>query len=221
MKAIESFLLGFPALFSIVNPLVGAFFYREVTSDLSHSTRVRLASQVAVYSALVMLVSLWLGAYVLNFFGISLAAMRIAGGTLLALRAYQLLDAPETQEARKSAQAGTPIEEDANTAGLAFFPLTMPLTTGPGTMSVAIALGSSRPASGDGLLEYFTGVSLAALVVAVMVWISYRSADRLAELLNASARQTISRISAFLMMCIGVQITLIGLEDEVRRFMAG
>jgi multiple antibiotic resistance protein len=214
MNAVSAFLLAFPALFSIVNPPGGAFIFHEVTAGLPHAARVRLAWRVALYSLLMMLSALWGGAYVLNFFGISLAALRLAGGAVVALRAWVLLNMPEQQEQDKS---GQPAPELAEIDGIAFFPLTMPLTTGPGTISVAIALGAVRPEAGDGLLPFFFGVSAAALAIAALIWLSYRSADRLAALLGPSARRTIARMSAFLLLCIGVQIMLTGAEDEWHR----
>ena len=212
MSAITAFLLAFPALFSIVNPPGGAFLFHEVTSGLTHEIRARLAGTVGLYSLAVMLVALWGGAYVLNFFGISLGALRIAGGAVVALRAWELLMTPERQEQRKTEQAGEAVED---ASGIAFFPLTMPLTTGPGTIAVCIALGAERPASGQGLLGFFLGVSAAAIAIAGLVWLFYRYADYVAERLGASARRTISRMSAFLLLCIGVQVMLNGVEDEI------
>ena len=97
--AIAAFLLAFPALFSIVNAPGGAFIFNEVTAHLSHRDRARIAGKVAAYSLGVMLGALWFGAYVLNFFGISLAALRLAGGVVVAVHAWALLSAPERQEA--------------------------------------------------------------------------------------------------------------------------
>ena len=144
----------------------------------------------------------------------STSGVGIAGGAVVALRAWDLLMSPERQEQRKSEQAGSAVEVED---GIAFFPLTMPLTTGPGTISVAIALGAERPSSGEGLLEFLLGVSTAALAIALLVWLSYRSADRVADVLGAAARRTISRMSAFLLLCIGVQVMLTGAEDEIHR----
>ena len=183
-----------------------------MTAHLSHAERARLAGRVGLYSLLMMLGTLWGGAYVLNFFGVTLAALRIAGGTVVALQAWHLLMAPEQREARKQEQAGP-----AGSAALemAFFPLTMPLTTGPGTISVAITLGAERPASGLGLLAFFLGVSGAAAVIAALVWVCYRFADQVAGWLGVSARRTVSRLMAFLLLCLGVQILISGIQDVV------
>jgi multiple antibiotic resistance protein len=217
VTALAAFLLAFPALFSIVNPPGAAFIFNEVTNELSHADRMRIAGKVSIYSLAVMLVALWLGAYVLNFFGISLGALRIAGGAVVALRAWDLLMAPERQEARKTEQAG---EGSNEMDAMAFFPLTMPFTTGPGTIAVAVALGAERPAPGQGLLAFFIGVSAAAVAIALLVWLAYRSADWVASKIGAAARRTVSRMSAFLLLCIGVQILINGIAGEITRFMA-
>src|ERR1700712_2439237 len=144
-SVIGAFLLAFPALFSIVNPIGAALIFDQVTSGRTRAERQRMAGKVATYSAIVLLASLWLGGYVLNFFGVSLGALRIAGGLVVAVRAWGLLMPPEVQEERKasSAEPAQNLDDD-----VAFFPLTMPLTTGPGTIAVAIALSSQRPSSG-------------------------------------------------------------------------
>ncbi|MBP2312783.1 MarC family protein [Azospirillum soli] len=208
---LDSFLLAFTALFSIVNPIAMALIFSQVTADRSPKERAQLAKLVGVYSALVMLTALWAGSYVLNFFGISLAALRIAGGFVVAERAWVLLTAPEVQEARKQEQAA-PAE---NIEESAFFPLTIPFTTGPGTISVCIALGATRPANPAALEEFFLGLSTAALAIAVLIWLSYRSADRLVALLGKTRARTLTRLFAFLLLCVGVQILLNGVLDAL------
>lgn len=214
--ALAAFLLAFPALFSIVNPPGGAFIFNEVTAHLPRPERARLAGKVGLYSAFVMLGALWGGAYILNFFGISLAALRLAGGVVVSKHAWDLLSAPERQEARKQEQAGSggPAGED-----LAFFPLTLPFTTGPGTISVAVALGAGRPASPEALIAFFLGVTAAAIAMAVTIWAMYRSADRIAGMMGNTARRTMARLSAFLLLCIGAQIILTGVQDVVSGFL--
>ena len=97
MTAAAAFLLAFPALFSIVNPVGTAFIFDAVTAHLTHADRARIAGRVGFYSLLVMLGALWAGTYILNFFGITISALRIGGGTVVALNAWHLLNAPEHQ----------------------------------------------------------------------------------------------------------------------------
>jgi multiple antibiotic resistance protein len=216
--ALATFLLAVPALFSIVNPPGAAFIFNEVTAHLTAAQRRMLSDKMALYSLGVMLGALFAGSYILEFFGISLAALRIAGGAVVAVRAFDLLNAPERQEARKAEQAES---GEGDVSAMAFFPLTLPFTTGPGTIAVAVALGAQRPRVPADVVWFFAGASAAAVVIAGVIWLSYRSADRIAALLGPSARRTFARLSAFLLLCIGVQIVLAGLADAWRDFGGG
>ena len=211
-----SFLIAFPALFSIVNPLGGALIYSQVTADRSHPERVWLAWRVALYSAGVMLVALWAGASLIGFFGVTLSALRIGGGLVVATRAWELLSAPQQQEDRKQAQAAPA----AGAEDVAFFPLTVPFTAGPGAISVAIALSASRPTRVPDLLPYFAGSSMAAAAVAVLVGLCYASADRVVALLGPAGARVVTRLTAFLLLCIGVQIVLTGVQGALTPILA-
>jgi multiple antibiotic resistance protein len=206
-----SFLLAFSALLSIVNPIGGALIYNEVTAGRTHSERIALAKKIGVYSSIVMLTALWVGASVISFFGISIAALRIAGGAVVAVRAWEMLSAPQDNEDRKQEQAAPAVlSED-----VAFFPLTLPFTTGPGTIAVAIALSSSRPEAPSALASFFAGISAAALAVAVCITVAYSFADRIVDLLGPARSRILTRLAAFLLLCIGTQILLTGIDDAV------
>ncbi len=209
--AVGSFLLGFSALISIVNPFGGALIYNQVTAGSSHRERARLARKIGGYSAIVMLTALWAGASVISFFGISLAALRIAGGLVVAIRGWEMLSLPQQNEDRKQEQAAPASSSD----DVAFFPLTIPFTTGPGTIAVAIALSSSRPAGAPDLAPFFIGTSAAALAVALLVALCYSFADRVVDLLGPARSRILARLAAFLLLCIGTQIFLNGVADAV------
>jgi len=212
-----SFLLAFSTLFSIVNPLGGALIYSRITADRTHDERVSLAWQIATYSGIVMLTALWGGAPILSFFGVTLAALRIAGGLVVCARAWELLSEPEQQEDRKNQQAlPATAKED-----VAFFPLTLPFTTGPGTIAVAIALSANGPAQGSAWVTFVIGASLAAIGVAVVVGLSYASADRIVDFLGPVRSRVVTRLAAFILLCVGVQIALLGVQDATRQILAG
>jgi multiple antibiotic resistance protein len=208
-EAIHAFLLGFPALFSIVNPLAGAFIFREMTEHLTVEHRDALARKVAIYSLLMMMVALWAGSFVLAFFGITLAALRVAGGVVVALTGWTLLNRPEQHEASRQEQ----IAQAIGTDDIAMFPLTMPITAGPGTIAVAVALSASRPKTLDGFAGFFFGQTGAAVALALVIWLAYRSSDRIGHLMGTAGSRTVTRLSAFLLLCIGVQILITGVVD--------
>ena len=207
--AIQSFLLAFSALFSIVNPIGSGLIFSQVTAERSHAERLTLARWIAIYSVLIMLGALWFGAYILNFFGVSLAALRIAGGFVVASAAWGLLNQPEQNEQKKQEQAS----HAEGLADAAFFPLTMPFTTGPGTIAVAIAIGSNLPAGRAEFWPFIVGMSAAAVVVAGIVLVAYSFADRLVGWLGPQQARVVTRLSAFLLLCVGVQIALNGITD--------
>ncbi|AQU88292.1 hypothetical protein B0W47_13390 [Komagataeibacter nataicola] len=208
-----AFLMAFPALFSIVNPLGAALIFAQVTAGHDRRTCVALAGQVAFYSAMLMLASIWIGGLVLSFFGITIDALRIAGGLVVAVRAWSLLQAPETEEARKQAQASGSTQA-ANLMGQAFFPLTMPFTVGPGTIAVAIALGSEGPPAGNHIVFYGV-LSIAAVLVAGIVWAAYAYAEQLLYLLGTTGTRIVSRLAALILLSIGVQILVTGVQGVV------
>lgn len=205
--AVRAFLLAFSALFSIINPIAGALIFHEATQVLPPEQRSRCASKVGFYSLIVMLLALWTGSYVLAFFGISIPALRIAGGVVVALFGWELLKAPEQWESRKRRQAARYTTDD-----LAFFPLTLPITTGPGTISVVIALGAERPDDFAGAMLFFSGASAAAVAMALVIALLYRWADPFADLLGRSGERILTQLAAFLLLCIGVQILITGIQ---------
>ncbi|MCE4225120.1 NAAT family transporter [Methylobacterium sp. C25] len=212
IEAAKSFLAAASALFSIVNPLGGALIFAQITGDRTHADRTVLARRVMVYSAIVLLASLWIGAYVVDFFGVSIPALRVAGGLVVAASGWHLLNAPERNEDKKQAQA----EDARGQDDIAFFPLTLPLTTGPGSIAVAIALGSNRPTGGAEFAAFATGTSVAALAIAAAIGFTYSWADWITNLLGKSRIRVIARLAAFILLCVGVQITMSGVTEALR-----
>jgi len=216
-----AFLLAFPSLFSIINPIGGALIFYGVTKDFSPTDKEKVAALVGVYSLLIMFGALWAGAYVLRFFGVSIDALRIAGGTVVALSGWRLLTSADTHPDRRGHERAEERGGDGDPMQLAFFPLTLPFTTGPGTIAVAITVGAERQSTDAGFLGFFLGASLAAVANAVIIWIFYRSADRLTTFIGPTAQAVIVRLTAFLLMCIGVQILVTALGDLVAEWRVG
>ena len=202
-NVINAFLLVYAALFPIVNPIGSAPLFLRMTRGRSTAERSALALNVAGNSFFLLLGSLFIGSHVLGFFGITLPVVRIAGGLVVAAFGWQLLHAPETLDAdQPRVDASGPTID-------AFYPLTMPLTVGPGSMSVAMTLGSQRPAPSEDFtqLAILGGAAIAGLAaIALTVFISYRFADRIIALLGKRGTDVLMRLSAFILFCIGIQI---------------
>lgn len=205
-------LFGFGALFAIINPYGLAFVFLERTTGLSRSDRARLSLRIALNAFVVLVVSLFFGSAILGFFGISLPALRLAGGLVVAVAGWTMLNA-DLQPANRAAAAPESYE---NALRMAFFPLTIPLTTGPGSIAAAIALGAGR----QGDLPDMVLSSIASLLVAALsaltIWHAYGRADGMARLLGAEGTLVITRLSAFLLLCVGVEIMLTGASEWLR-----
>lgn len=139
----------------------------------------------------------------------SLAALRVAGGVVVALTAWTLLNRPEQHDAARTDQiAAQPGDDD-----IALFPLTMPITAGPGTIAVAIALSASRPKTLDGFGGFFVGQTGAAIAVALVIWVAYAFTERIGRMMGTAGSRIVTRLMAFLLLCIGVQIMITGVVD--------
>lgn len=204
------FLLAFPALVSIINPLGVAFVFLGATRQFSPEMRTRLARWVAIYSFIILNASLYVGAYVLQFFGISIPVLRVAGGIIVAMSGWRLLYA-EDDAPQESTITLAHTQDDASR--VAFFPLTMPFTTGPGTIAVAIALGSSRPSEPERFLTFVAAELLTTSLLSLLIYLCYRYSDRISRAVGSTGTTIIVRLSAFLLFCIGVQVLWTGAAE--------
>lgn len=201
---VNSFLLVYAGLFPIVNPIGGAPIFLGLTRHCTDEERHTTAARVAVNGFLLLLGSLFVGSHVLEFFGITLPVVRIAGGLVVTAFAWKLLHAGEELEDQRVANASVrPAPMDA------FYPLTMPLTVGPGSISVAITLGSQRPKEAADLadLALLGGAAVAGLAaIAATIYVCYRFAERIVAALGERGTNVVVRLSAFILLCIGIQI---------------
>jgi multiple antibiotic resistance protein len=200
---INAFLLVYAALFPIVNPMGSAPLFLRMTRGSSTAERSVLALNVARNSFFLLLGSLFIGSHVLEFFGITLPVVRVAGGLVVATFGWQLLHAPEEPD------LDYPKADSAGPAIDALYPLTMPLTVGPGSISVAVTLGSQRPIATDDAtqLAILGGAAVAGLAaIAITIFVCYRFADRIILFLGARGTDVVMRLSAFILFCIGIQI---------------
>lgn len=204
----HAFLFVALALFPIVNPLGMAPIFLSFTAGVEDSVRCRLARLVAYNSFLLATISLLVGSYLLRFFGLSLPAVQIGGGLLVAVTGWRLLNRGSEPEERRR-----PPPSAESVMASAFYPLTMPLTVGPGSIAVMLTIGSSAPSAltqpTSALLQAAGGLAGVG-AVALSIYLSYRYADRILNRLGESGINAMLRLSAFILLCLGVQIILNG-----------
>lgn len=208
---INTFLVVLAAIFPVVNPPGTALVFVGLTGGLTPQIRRVLARRVAVNSLFVLVCSFLMGALILKFYGISIAVLRVAGGFIVAVSGWNLLNKGSHKVIEASRDAA-PVRDPLS---LAFYPLTLPLTTGPGTIAVVISIGISRSTfsqPADELL--FISASLAAVaVIAFAVWLCFSYADRIRRILGQGGTDIAVRLTAFILFTLGVQILWSGLSE--------
>jgi multiple antibiotic resistance protein len=196
------------ALFPIVDPLGGSPIFLSLTRDYRPAARKVLSRQIAVNSFFLLLGSYLIGTHILAFFGISLPAVQVGGGLIVVSTGWTMLKRRD-EEDRDVVQRNTHHHE---TLHQAFYPLTLPLTVGPGSISVAVTLGANASHSGINVLAILAAI-VGSAVIALSIFLCYGFADRLARILGATAMTVIVRLSSFLLVCIGVQIIWNGVSS--------
>jgi multiple antibiotic resistance protein len=213
MAALEAILVTLAALLPIVNPLGGAPIFLAYSADLPPAARQHLAWVVARNALLLLIAAMIGGSYVLAFFGISIPIVRVAGGLVVLATGWKLLHAGDEPDAPPTVISDTWQVEAAKRG---FYPLTFPLTVGPGSISVAITLGAgaalAQPAGWLRMAAYLVGVG----IVAASIYVCYRSASRLSRALGETGTSVFLRLSAFILLCVGVAIFWSGVVGLVQ-----
>lgn len=198
-------IMVFAALVPVLNPFGGAMFFLTLTNGVDPHVRGTMANQIGLYSLIVLLVCLFAGNLILNFFGISIGVLRMAGGIVLFSAGWQALNAPPQDD---GAPTGQP-KSARMLSTMAFYPFTLPLTTGPGAISVAVALGATPNENIGQLLGTVLGIALSIL----LVWICYRYCDRITRAVGAAGADALARIFSFILICLGVSTFWTGFSE--------
>lgn len=200
------------ALLPIVNPLGSAPIFLSMTADLPAAARRKLAIAVGRNSFLLLTAAMFIGTYVLRIFGVSLPIVRVAGGLLVTANGWRLLNDQETTNTTPH-----PVEAwEREVARRAFYPLTFPLTVGPGSISVAITLGARAQSSGAQTMGELLAALVGVLIVSLVVFLSFRFASRLIAYLGETGTAVFLRLSSFILLCVGVAIIWSGVVDLVQ-----
>lgn len=209
--------LVFAALFSIMNPPANVPIFLAATAGCSSAVRKMLAWKIGVNVFFILVVSMFVGSYILDFFGLSLPIVQVGGGLLIMSIGWGLLQQNDDSASAPSANTWRPEE----LATRAFYPLTLPLTVGPGSMSVAITLGANTHQSELNFVAAIVSMLLGVALISLAVYLCDRFAQDIARMLGRTGTSVVLRLSAFIALCIGVQITWNGISALIRALPKG
>lgn len=199
-------LLGtFSALFSVVNPFGAMPVFLTLTQSDSPGRRNRIAFRACFYMTLVLLAFFLAGQYILNFFGLRIHDLRIAGGMMLLKSGFDLLDSGSGTGGKKVSQEV--VEESQTKPDISFTPLAMPLLSGPGSIAVAIGLFTEKL----GLLDILL-ILVAIVAVSAASFVTLYFAGRLTRVMGKAGLAALSRIMAFITLSLGVSFIVTGLK---------
>lgn len=208
----KSFLFVFAALLPILNPAATAPIFLGLTEGASADTRAGLARRIARNMVLLMVGAMLVGSYVLDIFGISLPIVRVGGGLLLASTAWRLLNTSHSSNDARQALAESFTPEHARKQ--AFYPLTFPISCGPASIAAAITVGVTLHDERIPLsLARFGGGVVALAAIGVLMYLAFRYAVQLLRPLGESGLVVFLRLTAFILLCLGVQVIWDGVRE--------
>jgi multiple antibiotic resistance protein len=205
----QSFLLALTALLPLINPFGSALVLLSMVGDQTIQVYRRLALRVALSMFIFLIATEYLGTFVLDFFGISLAVIQVTGGLVIAATAWRLLfeSDPNAHARGKAEEVGGKFNEEASLYQQVFYPFTFPITAGPGSVVVMLTLTAQLPTTHRATKALLHGgIMLAAATIALLVYLCYGYAPRITRLVSPGTVHGILRIIAFLLMCLGVQL---------------
>ena len=200
IEAAKNLFLILSALFPIVDPLGGSPIFLVMTREYSPVTRRALSLRIAMNSFFLLVGSYFVGTHILSFFGISIPVVQVGGGLIVFSTGWALLkqNYDDPKAVKNTIQPTDPFHD-------AFYPLTLPLTVGPGSISVAITLGANSHNQGFNLWNILAAIIGSALLAA-SIFLCYGFADRLRRIVGPTGMTVIMKLTSFLLVCIGVNI---------------
>jgi multiple antibiotic resistance protein len=205
MVYLNDILLAFLSILPVVNPFSKPPIFLSITEGWTVAERRTEAFKASLYAFIILIVSLLAGTFILEFFSISLPALQIAGGLLIARTAFQMLN-PQKEHHQTSAE-----ENDARQReDVSFVPLAMPLLSGPGSMAVMINLATEVQFWGEWVI-----FSLAAAAVCIISYFVLAESVRLVRVLGINGMNALSKLMGFLLLALAVQFMINGASSAL------
>ncbi|HEY2860560.1 MAG TPA: MarC family protein [Terracidiphilus sp.] len=227
LVVLNSFLIAFSALLPLINPLGSALVFNGLVGDAPSPLYRSLARRIAINNIVFLTVIELLGVTILNFFGISLPIVQFSGGMVIAAMGWSVLNERDARATSRMKKQETDTNDDRefqehHFEQEIFYPFTFPITSGPGTLVAlltVVAHNSSHTLTKNVLSH--AGVFLAIVVLSLLVYFCYGYSPKLTKAIPPSTAHGILRVVAFILLCIGVQISWNGLAQLIDQVIHG
>jgi len=201
-------------LLPILNPIAIAPIYLSMTGPLEPVVARRMAKRIAINCFFLLMGAIFVGSYVLDFFGISLPIVRVAGGIVVGMAGWKLLNDQGQDKLLNSvaaSQVGKTGAEELHRRS--FYPFSFPLSVGPGTIAASVTIGTQLPHKPVDWILTSIASALGALLTTVVIYLCYRFARNMERILGDIGATVLMRLSAFILLCIGIEIGWAGVSD--------
>uniref|UniRef100_A0A1A9Z1B5 Uncharacterized protein n=1 Tax=Glossina pallidipes TaxID=7398 RepID=A0A1A9Z1B5_GLOPL len=208
--------LGLMVLLPLVNPLTTVALFLSLSKNMTPDVRNQQARMASVYVFAIMMVTFYAGTLVLSTFGISISGLRIAGGLIVSFIGFRMLFSTSSDEEPNRKKNAIKYPCKNKITSIAFVPLAMPSTAGPGTIAMIISWVSTVNED----IYFSSWISdlapiLVFFIISIIVWIALRSSSAIMHVIGSSGIEAISRLMGFLLVCMGVQFIINGVLEVI------
>ncbi len=207
--------VGFVSLFPPVNPPGSALMIDPLLKNLKSGERKNAALKITLYAFMICTVTIVIGSWIFKLFGISLPVVQVAGGILICKMGWGLLSSDDSSKGPE--EGAEPGQTSSRVEDILFYPVSFPMTTGAGTISVLLTL--SAHGHDDDLsiyLTHLTSLIAAVILMCILIYFCYCYTPALIRRLGPRGSQVLNRLSAFLVFCVGIQIASEGLTSLIK-----
>ncbi len=206
---------SFITLFPVVNPIGTSFILNPILSDFELKDQRQIAKKIAIYTFILSLVTVIIGQYILQLFGLSVPIVQLAGGIIISKMGWEFMSDKKTKkEANISTESGL-----NSIKNQLFYPLTFPITAGAGTISVLLTL-TAHSSSTDILkrITHMGAIMIGVLIISIMIYVFFSNTSRIINRWGESGRNIVNKISAFLVFAVGLNIFIHGLFNVIKNY---
>ncbi|RBQ28053.1 MarC family NAAT transporter [Aliarcobacter vitoriensis] len=208
LDLINTISLGLIILIPLANPITTVALFIGLSSNMTKQEKNKEAFYASVYVFFIIVLSFYFGQFIMKTFGISIPGLRIAGGLIVAYIGFRMLFPSKKDESSKE------------NGSIAFVPLAMPSTAGPGTIAMVISAASTIHSgqSDTPIWIIYVASILTPLILSIILWLSLRSADSIMKIVGRNGVDAISRLMGFLLVCMGTQFVINGVKEIIINF---
>ena len=212
-------LIGFVALFPVVNPIGSAFIISPYLSGLTRKERLIVVRKITFYAFIICAVTLFVGHFILELFGLTVPIIQLAGGIMICKIGWTFLSSDGSDDADIKPTTHDEMDHIPLVENKLFYPITFPITTGAGTISVLFTLSANGANEHMSLYLVNVGALLLSIIgICILIFIFYLNTNRMVSYIGSHNEKIINSLMAFLIFCVGLQIAVGGIEHLIKLY---